>query len=189
MKGKKNNILSFFIGAVISLIIVIAVLAVRMYLYMLTIGFEPIQDVDDYLRFYIIPAIMIVAVLGVYRLFKKRKRFTSYGILVSLLPILFIVYLNAVDLVSYLKPVHFSEELWNSSVDKPYTDARALIENDLLVGKTRAEVIDILGENYNQTHTNDTIIVYRLEIARFAYLRIDIGKNDTVQNVGFWYHD
>ena len=75
-------------------------------------------------------------------------------ILFVLLGIVMILILNYL-FVNH-QPKIFTSERWNSiSEDKRYYMAKDLVEKKILIGKTRDEVLELLGENITESHQNN----------------------------------
>lgn len=78
----------------------------------------------------------------------------------------------------------FSGEKWNSDVNKRYRMVDSLIRDGGLVGKTRSEVIDLLGINGLRSNTSEAMEYYLApqngEEVKILILEFD--ENDTVES-------
>jgi hypothetical protein len=56
----------------------------------------------------------------------------------------------------------FDENLWRNELTRRYKLADDIIESQLLIGKTKEEVIALLGENYSTLSLDQESLIYKL---------------------------
>jgi len=78
----------------------------------------------------------------------------------------------------------FTAEKWNSDVNKRYRMVDSLIRDGGLLGKTRAEVIDLLGINGLRSNTKDSMEYYLAPQngEQVKILILEFDEEDTVVN-------
>lgn len=78
----------------------------------------------------------------------------------------------------------FTAEKWNSDVNKRYRMVDSLIRDGGLLGKTRAEVIDLLGINGLRSNTKDSMEYYLAPQngEEIKILILEFDEEDTVVN-------
>ncbi len=189
MAKRLKNILSIIGGGLISLIILGLIIGVVAFFWMLHIEYEPITESKDYICIYGFGLILLLLVLIPYRLLRNRRPNFSYGLLIGLIPIGFILYLNTTGYYEYLTPEDFDKKVWFENNPKPYEMARSLIKNGLTEGLTKQEVIKLLGTDFAKNYSDDSTFVYQLDIARFAYIEIHFDKKEIVKKTNYRYND
>ena len=50
--------------------------------------------------------------------------------------------------ISYYPQQDFNKEKWDSNIEERYTMSEDIIESEMLIGKTKTEVLEILGTEY-----------------------------------------
>ena len=85
----------------------------------------------------------------------KLKRNDKIGLL------FFVAFIISTSLI-WLFEERFDQEQWRSTPQQRYKMADDLIESQLLIGKTKAEVISILGYSGFHVETNENILTYSL---------------------------
>jgi hypothetical protein len=84
-----------------------------------------------------------------------RRLITWTGTII-LTPLIYVGLIVAfVFYVSYYPTKEFNETGWRTEKEKRYEMTKDIIENDLLIGKTKEEIINILGDDYfkyNEDH-------------------------------------
>jgi hypothetical protein len=189
MTKKFKNILSIISGGLITLIILGLIIGVFAFFWMLHLGYEPIPEIRDYIWTYLFGLILLILVIIPFQLLRKKRPYFSYGLLIGLLPIGLIFYLNTSGLYEYLTPDDFDKKIWIDSNPKPYEMARSLIKNNLTDSLTRQEVIELLGADYSKNYSDDSTLVYQLDIASFAYIEIHFDKKGMVKRTNYIYND
>ncbi len=56
--------------------------------------------------------------------------------------------------VSYYPTSNFDQNEWKSNIEERYKMSEDIIESEMLIGKNRDEVINILGNNYSTNNEN-----------------------------------
>jgi hypothetical protein len=56
--------------------------------------------------------------------------------------------------ISYYPTDDFNQNEWNTNVEERYKMSEDIIESEMLIGKTRDEVIQILGNNFSSNDEN-----------------------------------
>lgn len=62
--------------------------------------------------------------------------------------------------ISYYPTNEFDQSKWNSNIEERYKMSEHIIESEMLIGKTREEVIQILGTDFSSN--NESRIMYEL---------------------------
>ena len=75
--------------------------------------------------------------------------------------IFFIAFVLSTSLI-YQFEERFDQERWQTQPGMRYKMADDIIEKQLLIGKTKREVIDMLGASYATTSLGKDVLVYRL---------------------------
>lgn len=73
----------------------------------------------------------------------------------------FIAFVAGTTLI-YQFEERFDENLWRTERTRRYKLADDIIESQLLIGKTKEEVITLLGENYSTLSLNQQSLIYKL---------------------------
>ena len=50
--------------------------------------------------------------------------------------------------IEYYPKKHFDKQKWDTHIEERYTMSKNIIESEILIGKTKEEVIDLLGNDY-----------------------------------------
>ena len=75
--------------------------------------------------------------------------------------VFFIAFVTGTTLI-YQFEERFDENLWSTERNRRYKLADDIIESQLLIGKTKEEVIALLGENYSTLSLNQESLIYKL---------------------------
>lgn len=189
MKLKRNKLLNIFIGAIVSTTIIGLIIGVSAFLYMLHLGYEPITELKDYLWTFIFVLILSIFIIVPFLLIKRKRPNFAIGLLISLLPIGFIFILNIIGLHDFLTPEQFDKKVWIENNPKPYEMSRSLIRDKLTLNLDKQEVIELLGDDYSKEYSDDSTLIYQLDIARIAYIAVHIDKNGLVYKTDYIYYD
>lgn len=78
----------------------------------------------------------------------------------------------------------FSKEKWSSDVNKRFKMVDSLISEGELIGKSRSQIIDLLGVNGMRSNTGDSIEYYLASEndEEVKILILEFDENDTVIN-------
>ena len=119
-----------------------------------------------------VPVIILILAIPVYFLTKwifkklklgneKNRKYLAIIPTIILSPILYIgIILIWIFSVSYYPKTDFNKQEWNENKEERYKMANDIIKNEILIGKTRVEVIELLGDDY-YSH-DESHIVYNL---------------------------
>jgi amino acid transporter len=84
------------------------------------------------------------------------RKLITWGGTIILTPIIYVGLIVAfVFYISYYPTEDFNETTWRTEKEKRYEMTKDIIENDLLIGKTKEEIVKILGDDYfkyNEDH-------------------------------------
>ncbi|PKB44455.1 hypothetical protein AX016_2674 [Cellulophaga sp. RHA19] len=90
------------------------------------------------------------------RIALKYKKITAIGLSIVFAPLTYIFSIYCfVAIISYYPKHQFNQQKWNNNPEQRYELSTDIIESNMLIGKTRTEVIQLLGEDfyeYNPEH-------------------------------------
>lgn len=87
----------------------------------------------------------------------KYKRITAIGLSIVFAPLLYLIsILSYIAVVSYYPEYQFNQQKWNNIPEQRYELSADIIESKMLIGKTKTEVILLLGEDFYE-YTPDHI--------------------------------
>ena len=113
-----------------------------------------------------VPIIILILAIPTYfisRWIMKRFKFgdDNNRKYIAIIPSLFlspIIYFVLVMIwifsISYYPTNDFNQDKWNSNIEERYKMSEDIIESKMLIGKTRDEVIQILGNNFTSNYEN-----------------------------------
>ena len=79
----------------------------------------------------------------------KYKRIIAIGLSILFAPLLYLIsILSFVAIVSYYPEYNFNQQKWDNIPEQRYELSADIIESKMLIGKTKAEVILLLGEDF-----------------------------------------
>ena len=119
-----------------------------------------------------VPIIIVILAIPTYFLCKwvlkklklgndKNRKFLALIPTVILSPIIYIVLIMIwIFSISYYPSSDFDQNDWNSNVQERYKMSSDIINSKLLIGKTREEVIQILGNDFSSD--DETELIYEL---------------------------
>lgn len=91
----------------------------------------------------------------------RNRKFLAIIPTVILSPILYIGFVMIwIFSISYYPTSDFDQNEWNSNVEERYKMSEDIIESKILIGKTREEVIQILGTDF--LNNNESELTYEL---------------------------
>ncbi len=104
-----------------------------------------------------------------------------------------LVYLGGIFLlifsISYYPTYDFDQIEWNSNIEERYKMSEDIIESKILIGKTKNEIIEILGENYSSNTHNSLIYELGFVPGLFNidpdYLRINFENGIAISVIQF----
>lgn len=90
------------------------------------------------------------------RIAVKYKKITAIGLSIVFAPLVyFISIFSYIAIISYYPEHQFNQQKWNNNPEQRYELSTDIIESNMLIGKTRAEVVQLLGKDfyeYNPEH-------------------------------------
>lgn len=92
---------------------------------------------------------------------KKTRKFLAIIPTVILSPIIYVgLVMIWIFSISYYPTSDFDKNEWNSNVEERFIMSKDIIESEILIGKTREEVIQMLGNDFIKN--NESEITYEL---------------------------
>jgi hypothetical protein len=120
-----------------------------------------------------VPIIVLILAISIYFFCKRILRKYNIGTksnrkFLALIPSLIlspILYFGLIIIwifsMSYYPTNDFNKNEWNSNIEERYKMSEDIIESEILIGKTRDEVIELLGNNFSTN--NKSRLSYKLE--------------------------
>lgn len=163
---KKHPIVSFFSGLIICSLVIGLIYLIALLMTFDLGGGETLQQIENQsIGLLIITLLLsIVVVLTAKHYWKKAKKFTAYGI--SILPITCLLIIAAFYINSLNFYAQFDKTVWNQSKWKPFKMSATLVKGKKLIGLTRIEVKQLLGQGsqeYVNKSTNRGSIMYPVQ--------------------------
>ena len=160
---KRHPIISFFIGLIVSGLILGAVLLVFLFLIFDLGGGETLRQIENQrIALLIITIIVVIIAVKTARHFLRTgRKFTAYGI--SVLSLIAIVIVGAFYFDNLHSHTEFDKTIWDQDKRKPLNMATTLVKENKLIGMTRLEVKEMLGpgiEEYGNPNTDRGSISY-----------------------------
>jgi hypothetical protein len=121
--------------------------------------------INSGVKMFLIKIIMAVIILliPIYFLFmfvfnkrnignKKNRKYTALIQTVMISPIIYVmVMLMWIFSISYYPKERFDNIKWNENIEERYKMSKDIIEKDILIGKTKDEIIKLLGNGYYES--------------------------------------
>lgn len=119
-----------------------------------------------------VPIIILILAIPVYFLSKwilkkfkfgndKSRKFLAIIPTIIVSPILYVgIIMIWIFSISYYPKTDFNKQKWESNKDERYKMSKDIIKSELLIGKTKDEVINLLGNDFFKY--NDNHIAYDL---------------------------
>ncbi len=119
-----------------------------------------------------VPIIILILAIPTYLIFrwllKKNKigndNNRKYIVIIPTIIISPIIYVGIVMIwifsISYYPSDDFNKKEWNLNIEERFKMSEDIIESEMLIGKSRDEVINILGNNYSTN--NENMLSYEL---------------------------
>ena len=163
---KKHPIISFFAGLIICGLIIGLVYLLALLMTFDLAGGETLQQVENQdLALLILTLVLAILVfLTARHYWKKGKKFAAYGI--SVLPaacllVIAIYYVNSLNVHA-----EFNKTVWEQSEWKPFKMSATLVKDKKLIGLTRDQVKQMLGQSsqqYGDKSSERTSMVYPVQ--------------------------
>ena len=107
----------------------------------------------------------------------KNRKFIAIAPAVILSPLVYRALIFAIIFgIYYHPPRKFDKEKWETNTKKRYAMSKDIIENDLLIGKTKDEIIILLGDDFDSNSENH--ITYYFGSAGLHIYFLDIFFED-----------
>jgi hypothetical protein len=161
---KDNPTISFLSGLVTTAVI----LTVIVLLYFISIfdlaGGETLQEIESQRTASLVLAIIIAGLtVIVYKHFiRTGKKYTAIG--TGILPLLLLISVTVYYFDNYNYRTTFDQTTWQQEKWKPFDMAATLVKDNELIGKTRTEVKEMLGQGheecYGDENTDKSFISY-----------------------------
>jgi len=91
----------------------------------------------------------------------KNRKFAAVISTIILSPIIYVgLFMIWIFSISYYSTNDFNQNEWNSNIGERYKMSEDIIESEMLIGKTRDEILEILGNNYSSD--NEYRLTYEL---------------------------
>lgn len=187
---KKDKVFSFVGGLGLSALVSGIVFCLLVLETMDLFGIDEITDPESRHAklFYTALAMSLLIATVVALLFISKKKHSTIGVAITCLPWLFMTLKFGIiyfDKSNYYEK--FDKQIWSSSKDKPLKMARELVKNKTLIGLTRKEAIQKLGQGKAFNRDNTDYIRYRTTLGY-----CDFGlvfENGKVRHAGLWVDD
>lgn len=106
-----------------------------------------------------VPLILGITGLGVFFFSKwilaikikddRYRNFLSVGMTCVFTPVIYVVFIiSMLCSNSYYEEICFDQKEWFSNTEERFKMSEDIIDTEMLIGKTRSEVIEILGDEY-----------------------------------------
>jgi len=118
-----------------------------------------------------VPVILLILAIPVYFFSKwilgilkfgnnENRKYLAIIPAVILSPVLYVgIILIWICSISYYPQTAFNPQEWNEKPDERYKMSFDIIKREILIGKTKVEVIELLGENFD-TYNENHIVYY-----------------------------
>lgn len=135
----------FFITAIVYLAVLFA-MGYSDYLFTTTLTEKQIQDAFFFCFQFLILAGSVYLII---RFFKRNRRFTAIGMCLPVLFGLCVMFLLGKNYADLTITEPFNKTKWTAANHKPFKMARTLTKNNTLIGKSRQEIIEMLGASHD----------------------------------------
>ncbi|KYG83052.1 hypothetical protein AWW67_06415 [Roseivirga seohaensis] len=79
----------------------------------------------------------------------KNRKYLAVLPTIVLSPLVYVVIITLwVFSISYYSTIDFDQEIWQSNTEERFKMSKNIIESEILVGKTKEQVIALLGDKY-----------------------------------------
>ena len=129
-----------------------------------------------------VPIILLIIATPIYFLskfiLKKRnlenKKNIEYLALIPTVIITPIIYasliISLIFYVEYYPKEHFDKQKWDTNIEERYIMSNEIVKSEMLIGKTREEVIEILGNERTTSWSNEKRLEYYLGCSPAMFL-------------------
>ena len=189
MSTKLRNILIIIAGIITSIIVFGTLIAIGFYFLVNPFKNVAIPYHGAYIMPYFVCIILTVIIIVSYLIIRKRFKLFSKGFTVSLLIILAILIINTIQYINFLNPEPFNEKVWKSNPDKPLEMVYYLLWNDnVIIDKSKSEVINLLGSDYKEIFLRDSMIIYQIDVEDYTYFSVSFDTLQRAKSISFIYY-
>ena len=189
MKKQTAKILNIILGAIISLIVILATIGIGLFFFSFHKSYFPIPEYKDFIYIFISSILLVLLIIALFVLLKKKYKNFAKGLLIGLLPIIIVFIFTTIDFFDFIKPESFDSEKWKLSNPKPYEMAQSIIWKKEALNISKPEIIKIFGNDVVEQYSNDTLFTYQLNISRIAYFQILFNEFEKSEKIVFRYFD
>mgnify|MGYP003597018850 CR=1 FL=1 len=174
-----KQLLNFLAGLVIPLICYAAG-GYLLFAMTFTLSSQTLTEWENTIALFfycVLTGVLVFSVIS-FKQFKLNRKALSLGILLSLIPVLFIlIKLSILYFGQFNYYQRFDKLKWIASDTKPFNMAKTLVKNNELVGLDRKEVITKLGYFKETARTDGQTLIYYTDKSWMLYIDL---KRDTV---------
>ncbi|MCB0762993.1 MAG: hypothetical protein KDC12_15815 [Flavobacteriales bacterium] len=150
MKG--NPAISFTGGLIITAVILIVLyLLYLVSIFDLSVG-ETLQEIENQRTILLVLTIIIagLTVLVSRRFIRAGKKYTAIGTVI--LPLLALLAVTVSYFNNFNYHTTFNHTTWQQDMHKPFDMAATLVKDKVLIGMTRIEVEEMLGQGHEKSY-------------------------------------
>jgi drug/metabolite transporter superfamily protein YnfA len=153
---KQHPITSFFIGLIASGLILGALYLLFGLLTFSLAGGETLQQIESQTTALLIGTIIvaIIAIMIARQYIKTGRKFAAYGI--NVFPLTALVIVGVLYFDSLHSHTQFDKTVWGQDKWKPLNMATTLVKEKKLIGLTRQEVKEMLGQGFEENGDANT---------------------------------
>lgn len=147
---KNNPVISLLFGLMITAVILMVLTMLYFFLTFDVAGGETLQEIESKRTALLFLTFLIagLAFLMSRHFFKTGKKYTAVGI--SILPLIALIGVSIYYIDNYNYSTTFDQTTWKQEKRKPFNMTATLVKDDVLIGLTRLEVKEKLGEGYEE---------------------------------------
>jgi hypothetical protein len=147
---KRHPIISFFIGLILTGLILGAIYLVFLFLTFDLGGGETLRQIENQRTALLIGTIIvaIIAAMTARNFLLTGRRFAAYGI--SVLPLVSLVIVGVFYFNNMNSHTKFDKTIWEQDKWKPLNMATTLVKEKKLIGMTRQKVKQMLGQGFEE---------------------------------------
>lgn len=162
----RHPIISFLLSLIVSIVIVGIVYLFFFLLIFDLAGGETLNQVENQnmIAVFISMLLFVIGIIYCRRYYKNNKKYTAVGITIFPLAVMIAATVYLFD--QNFNQTAFDKTIWAQSVRKPEKMAKKLVKEKTLIGLTRTEVKQILGEGaeeYGDKNTDRGSLIYHVE--------------------------
>lgn len=147
-------------------------------------------DAENAREFYTFAALLVVSFILVWLLLRKRWQYAAAGL--ALPAFLGFALLSGLGprYFTQFRSMDFDPVVWQQGEPRPLLMARTLVKDDVLIGKTKAEVEQMLGPGWNSEMVDDdNILIWT--VTKTWHLRVIFVNDKAIRAYiwmpGMWY--